>query len=576
MTGRLLSINVGGPREVSWRGRTVRTAIWKKPVTGPRMVRRINIDGDDQADRVGHGGEHRAVFVYQIGSYRYWAEQLGREDFTFGQFGENFTVDGLADDEVCIGDRFRIGEAEFEVTQPRVTCYRVGIRMDLPEMPTLLVAHHRPGFYFRVLKEGLVEAGQEIVKTADGPERLTVAEVDSLLYLPGRLPDTLRRALDIPALSRGWRNSFQALLDQPPEAAPASVAWQGFRSMRVVAKQRESATIVSLYLLPVDDAPVTSPDPGQYLTLRLQPDVDGPPVLRNYSMSSAPDPRRGYRISVKLEAHGTASGYLHRHVQVGDRIDVAAPRGQFTLRAGSRPVVLLSAGVGATPVLAMLQALAAQHDPRVVWWVHGARDDAEHAFAQEVDQLLAQLPRAHRLVAYSRPRAGAPGDFDVTGRLDLQALDRAGVPMDAEFYLCGPAAFLREMGASLSGRGVPPEHLSAEVFGTVAAQSSGIVTTGDRPPPHAPGGRPGTGPSVSFVRSNLTVRWDAALPSLLDLAEACDVPVSFSCRNGTCHTCESTLVAGRVEYTSEPLERPPAGKVLVCCSTPGTDLVLEL
>ena len=119
------------------------------------MVRRINIDGDDQADRLAHGGEHRAVFVYQIDSYRYWERELGRDDFTYGQFGENFTVEGLADDVVCIGDRYRIGEALFEVTQPRVTCYRVGIRMDEPAMPTLLVAHHRPGFYFRVLEEGV-------------------------------------------------------------------------------------------------------------------------------------------------------------------------------------------------------------------------------------------------------------------------------------------------------------------------------------------------------------------------------------------------------------------------------------
>src|SRR3954453_11975696 len=143
--GRLLAVNVGGPREVPWQGRTVRTAIWKQAVPGAQMVRRINIDGDDQGGRNAHGEGDRAVFVYQIGSYRHWERELGRDDFTFGQFGENFTVEGLADDEVCIGDRYRIGEALFEVTQPRVTCYRVGIRMEEPTMPTLLVAHHRPG-----------------------------------------------------------------------------------------------------------------------------------------------------------------------------------------------------------------------------------------------------------------------------------------------------------------------------------------------------------------------------------------------------------------------------------------------
>ncbi|HEX4245442.1 MAG TPA: MOSC domain-containing protein, partial [Acidimicrobiales bacterium] len=158
----LLAVCVGLPKDVAWQHRTVRTGVWKEAVEGPRMVRRLNIDGDGQGDLQGHGGEQRAVMVYQIESYRYWERTLGREDFVYGQFGENFTVDGLADDEVCIGDRYRIGTAVFEVTQPRVTCYRVGIRLNEPRMPALMVSHRRPGFYLRVLEEGLVEAGDQI------------------------------------------------------------------------------------------------------------------------------------------------------------------------------------------------------------------------------------------------------------------------------------------------------------------------------------------------------------------------------------------------------------------------------
>src|SRR5262249_29220952 len=165
---RLLSVNVGLPRNVTWHGKSVRTAIWKFPVEGSSMVRKLNIDGDAQADLAGHGGEQRAVFVYQTDSYHYWERFLGRDNFSFGQFGENFTVEGLADDEVCIGDRYRVGDALFEVTQPRVTCYRVGIRLNEPRMPALLVEHRRPGFYLRVLQEGEVGAGDEIVKVADG------------------------------------------------------------------------------------------------------------------------------------------------------------------------------------------------------------------------------------------------------------------------------------------------------------------------------------------------------------------------------------------------------------------------
>src|SRR4030095_6223808 len=168
---QLLSVNVGLPRDIPWRGKTVHTAIWKNPVQGRHMVRRLNIDGDGQGDLLGHGGEHRAVMVYQLDSYRYWETYFHRHDFDYGQFGENFTVDGLSDNEVCIGDRYRIGTALFEVTQPRVTCYRVGIRMNNPQMPALLTSSGRPGFYFRVLQEGEVGAGDEIVKVGEAKER---------------------------------------------------------------------------------------------------------------------------------------------------------------------------------------------------------------------------------------------------------------------------------------------------------------------------------------------------------------------------------------------------------------------
>src|SRR3954447_25818260 len=567
----LVSLNVGGPREVAWQGRTVRSAIWKEPVSGPRMVRQINIDGDDQADRRAHGGEHRAVYVYQLDSYRYWERELARNDFVPGQFGENFTVDGLPDDEVCIGDRYRVGGALFEVTQPRVTCYRVGIRMDDPAMPSLIVAHPRAGLYLRVLEEGEVEAGDDVVKVADGPEQLTVAQVDGLLYLPHKSRPLLERALRVPALSEGWKGSFRSLL----EDAPAAPAWAGFRPLRVAEVRWESATIKSFQLVPADDA---SPHPqalaGQYLTVRLRPAADAPPLVRSYSLSEVPDDH-GYRISVKRE--GPGSRYLDETLEPGDVIDVAAPRGSFVLRDGTRPVVLVSAGVGATPVLAMLHALVREHSTRPVWWLHGARNRDEHAFADEVDALLAALSDAHRLVAYSRPaEAEAPGrDYDVAGRLDLAMLDRARVPVDADYYVCGPDGFMRAIGAALTARGVDPARVATEIFGAVAAPASGIVSHGQRAP-HQPDGPAGAGPTVTFVRSNLAVAWDDRYPSLLDFVEACEVPIGFGCRNGVCHNCESGLLAGAVSYGPEPLEPPPEGRFLACCSRPESELTLDL
>src|ERR1700743_3775106 len=264
--GRLLSVNVGLPRDVAWQGRTAHTGIWKTPVAGPRMVRRLNIDGDGQGDLAGHGGERRAVFVYQMDSYRYWQDYLKRNDFIYGQFGENFTVDGLSDAEVCIGDRYRIGGALFEVTQPRVTCYRLGIRLNEPQMASLVVKHGKPGFYLRVLDEGEVEAGDEITRVASGPERMSVFEINALLYLPGHRPDQLERALRIPALSVGWQRAFEALLTQERNggvtgnagltaASAPPPAWRGFRPLRVSHKVRESGNVVSLRLEPTGGQP---------------------------------------------------------------------------------------------------------------------------------------------------------------------------------------------------------------------------------------------------------------------------------------------------------------------------------
>ncbi|HTS99717.1 MAG TPA: MOSC and FAD-binding oxidoreductase domain-containing protein [Streptosporangiaceae bacterium] len=584
--GTLLSVNVGLPQDVSWHGRTVHTAVWKRPVAGPRQVRRLNIDGDGQGDLVGHGGEHRAVFVYQIESYRYWQQQLGRDDFSYGQFGENFTVSGLADDKVCIGDRFRIGGALFEVTQPRVTCYRVGIRMDDPRIPALLVSHHRPGFYLRVLREGPVQAGDEIVPVATGPEAMTVAEIDALLYLPGHSPSQVQRALRIPALPDGWRASFRAMLAQPGAGAGGNAgltavspppAWPGFRPLTVTAVERESDSVTSFRLADPGGTAVPAAQPGQFLTLRLPAGAGAPPLLRSYSLSGAPGADT-YRISVKIEPRGAASQFLHTRVRAGDALDVAAPRGTFILQPGTAPVLLISAGVGATPVLAMLHALAASGSGRDVWWLHGARSHAEEPFAAEAGSLVRELARGHRHIYYSHPSAGDIPDGaeqQSAGHLTPQALAALHIPRDADAYLCGPASFMADMSAGLASLGIAGARIRTEIFGAAPPQTPGIAAAPARPP-HPPEGGPSDGPQVGFARSGLTVRWGPGYASLLELAEACDVPVRWSCRTGVCHTCETALLAGEVGYAPDPVDDPAAGDVLICCSQPRGDLTLDL
>lgn len=566
--GKLVSVNVGLPKNVRWRGKTVYTGIWKTPVEGPVTVRRLNIDGDGQGDLGGHGGEQRAVMVYQTESYDFWKKYLGRDDLVPGHFGENFTIIGLPDDDVCIGDRYRIGEAEFEVTQPRVTCFRVGMRLNEPRMPNLLVAQRRPGFYLRVISEGRVRAGDDIVRTRRGRHELSVADVDALLYLPNRDLDRLRTIVDVPALSPGWQQSFRDMLESHQESTPqlpgAPPAWDGFRPLRVSAIHRESPQVMSIRLEADDHVALPAPLPGQYLTVRV-PGAGTPAPLRSYSLSG--DPAAGYyRISVKREDRGLVSRWLHEHLQPGSAVEAAAPRGEFCLTDGGGPVLLISAGIGITPVLAMLHALSAAHSDRDIWWLHTARDRETQTFATEVATLIGSLPRARQSVFYSQTQ----------GRLDRPAIAALGIPTDATAYLCGPTQFMNDMRDALAAGGLDPERIHSELFGTLPPINPGIVDGAPRKLPHPPAGVQGPGPPITFARSGLTVNWSSAYLSILELAEACDVPTRFSCRSGVCHVCVTGVVAGSTTYVQQPLEPPEQGTLLICSAAPATELVLDL
>jgi ferredoxin-NADP reductase/MOSC domain-containing protein YiiM len=583
---RLLSVNVGRPRDIVWKGRNVHTGIWKNPLRGRCRVGRLNLEGDGQGDLAGHGGEQRAVFVYQIESYRYWQKQLKRTDFVHGQFGENFTIEGVSDDAVCIGDRYQIGRALFEVTQPRVTCYRVGIRMNEPRMPALLTSSGRPGFYFRVLREGDVGAGDEITKVGEPAERITVAEINALLYSPNHPRDQLERALRIEALSPGWRASFEAILQSQgtvaasgnaglmPAAAAHPVA-PGFRPLIVTAISHESADVLSLTMQSSDGQQLPPALPGQYVVVRLQ--STAAPLFRSYSLSGPLSTER-YRISVKIEPHGAAGTYLRDHLRVGDSLDVSSPRGSFTLQSGERPVVLLSAGIGATPVLAMLHALAATRSTRQVLWLHAARDRQHHPFAVEVRHLMLALTHGRSHVCYSSPSSSDKmgEDFDAIGHLSRSVFNQVGVTPEADVYVCGPPRFMADMKEALATLGVAPERIHVELFNGSESMTPGVIGAATSAP-HLPKDDANTGPLVSFARSGIAAHWNAsAYQSILELAEACDVPVRWSCRTGVCHNCESGLVSGTVAYRPEPLEKPADGNLLVCCSQPIRDVVIDL
>ena len=239
-------------------------------------------------------------------------------------------------------------------------------------------------------------------------------------------------------------------------------------------------------------------------------------------------------------------------------------------------MVLLSAGVGATPVMSMLHTLAAERSQREIWWIYGARNRVDHPFAEESRSLLKQLSRGRGYIVYSRPAAidQVGADFDAPGHIDAALLERIGVSRNSDFYLCGPSSFLQNMRDGLRNWGVLAGNVHTEIFGSLEAITPGMAQVVHTP--HLPQGPPGSGPPVSFARSGITAAWDPKFGSLLELAEACDVPVRWSCRTGVCHTCMTGLIGGSITYNPEPLERPAPGNVLVCCSQPNAGVTLDL
>jgi ferredoxin-NADP reductase len=304
---------------------------------------------------------------------------------------------------------------------------------------------------------------------------MSVFEVNSLLYMPGHPRNQLAHALRIPALSVGWRHSFEALLTQERQgggttgnagltaASGQPPAWPGFRPLRVARKMRESGNVISLALEPTDRKPLATALPGQFVVLRLGPEA-APSLMRSYSLSGEPGAMH-YRVSVKREAHGAASAYIDDTLQVGDIVPASAARGDFTLRSGDTPVVLLSAGIGVTPVLAMLHALAAQASTRDIWWLYGTRNGREHPFAEETHGLLKALAHRHGHICYSSPDPeDRPGiDFDTAGRLNARVLGELDLPRNADFYICGPSSFMSDLSAGLAALGVMPDRIHTDV-----------------------------------------------------------------------------------------------------------------
>ncbi len=563
--GEILSVNVSLPRETTRDGQTVSTGIFKRPVPSQARLRWLNFDADGQADLWGHGGAFRAVYVYSNDHYFYWQEALGRDDLSPGQFGENLTVSGMSDNEVFVGDVYRLGTAVVEVSQPRVPCFKLALKMGIDGFQDRFRRSGRVGFYLRVRQQGEVGAGDRFELLGRDPNGMSVRAVNDLLYFSTSDLAGTRRALSIAALSHGWKESFEERLRN------AKTASKGLREVEVSKIVRESDVITSFYLEPTGDVPLPEFRPGQFLTVYV-PGPDGT-VVRTYSLSDRPGASY-YRLSIKREASfdgvsppGVASTYFHDRIRVGDRLAVLTPRGRFSLTEHpTRGVVLLSAGVGLTPMISMLNRLAGSSRP--VWFIHGARNGREHAFGDHVRRLAAEHSNVNVHVRYSAPEAGDQlgVTHDSVGRVNV-ALIKSILPFDSyDFYLVGPPPFMRDVYGGLVDLGIDGSRMHYEFFGP----SSPLVDAAKPAIDTSSGG----GLPVRFARADLEATWDAG--SLLELAEAEGLSPPFSCRSGVCQTCACRVVEGSVTYDEDPVQPPDDGYALICVARPRTNVVLDL
>ena len=570
-TGRIVSVNVGLPREVAWKGQTVRTSIFKEPVEGPVPIRRLNLDGDRQSDLTVHGGPSKAVYVYPAEHYSAWRAELGRA-LPWGMFGENLTVEGLPlEGELSVGDRLRVGTAELVVTEPRLPCYKLGIRFGDDAFVGRFLESGRTGYYLAVEREGEVEAGSAVELLARHPSAVPVAEI-TRVFAGGSLDlDAVGRLAALEPLPEAWRGWFRKQLaaDRAPRrrAPAADRAWAGYRRLVVLDRREETEDVVSFALGADDGSPLPPFLPGQYLTLRVPVPSEEAPSIRTYSLS---DRHRGdgYRITVKRIREGRSGGpgvvssWLHGELSVGDALEVAAPAGRFTLdpAESGRPVVLIAGGIGVTPLLSMLETLVAGGSERETWLFHGVRDGGGAIMRERLAQIERRYENVHVVFRESRARDGA-----AAGRVDAALLEETLPTLDCDYFVCGPPSMMTALTKALRERGVPDEQVRFEAFGPATVKRSSA--SGAEPP--------ACGLEVTFAESGTVTLWSDCDAPLLELAEEHGIRIPFGCRAGSCGTCVTRVLSGEAEYLHRPNAPLAPGEILPCVAVPATALVLD-
>jgi len=571
----VIAVSTSVPRMMDIRGRPTLTSIVRAPHPGPLRFAAGGPDGNQTAV---HTEEALATSAE---GYDYWTRELGvpRAQWTDCYWGENLMLSGLDERTLRIGDRLEIGShAVFEVTSPRNPCFKLAWRLGQPDSFLRdLVASGRTGFYLRVVVPGDVEAGDQIVLRSPATAGVTVAELAHLLHEKAPDPARLAAVLTAPALGRQAAGMIRSRIAQLTEGARCRRGrWTGWRRFTVKDIACESPEVRSFRLAPADEGELAEFRAGQFLTVRL-PAADGQSVTRAWSLSDYEEGGATYRLTVRRMQGGRGSSYLHDAVSVGDAVDARCPAGAFTLDRGTFfRVALISAGIGVTPLLAMLKAHARRPEPPPLLWIHSTRAGGTHVLRGEVAAVLEAHPQFKAHINYTAPEAeDVPGiHYHQAGRLTPERLVQLlgssyllrpfgreiELPAQAGlFYICGPGAFAAWVRSALIEFGVDPGAILTEHFGRPAESQPAVARC-----------------EVRFNRSGKTVTWHGERDiSLLELAEESGIEAASMCRAGSCHTCEAPLIAGAVRYALEPPAPPQPGRALICCARPASS-VLEL
>jgi MOSC domain-containing protein YiiM/ferredoxin-NADP reductase len=468
---------------MSVQGETVVTGFVKQPTEASRRIEVGGLIGDDHVDDA--EDLDRAVLFYQRQHYTYWSQELERE-LSPGMFGEQMTIDGPLEHEILVGDQLQIGGTLLEVTQPRIPCRKMALRLQDQDMPTRYMRSGHTGFFCKVLQPGEVRAGDSVELVQHGPDGLSLAELATVLHSDEPEPEKLDTILSCSVLPDRIRAKLTRLADR---MAANAQSWSGDRPLLVSAREQHGSEVVALDLTDADGERLPDFEAGQFLTLVLDvPGVDRR-VVRTYTIAGRSADGAGYRIAVKREPApsgsvdvppGVASGHLHDNATIGTSVTARAPRGRFVLSPGGAPVVLVSAGIGITPMLAMLEQVAVASPPcsttasaphREVFFVHVARSSRELAFGRHVRDLVAGKPHLHSHLLFSKPRADdlRGRDFDAEGRLTPQKLRRScrgSTMISRPSTTC--AGLLRSWPTS------PPDCSSAEPLNPTSTTSSSV------------------------------------------------------------------------------------------------------